>query len=232
MADELLTADVIESPAVVPNEVAQSEKILPQERVNALVGEAKSKGYQKGYQEALAAMGHKPAEAHTPASAQNTQDIAGIVQREMAKQQQQQAEAMRQAQVEAEGKRIINELQQKVAMAQGKHDDFDDVTKQVDFTQVPEVLHYANLVDNGGDVLYDLAKNPAKIATLRGLPPSLAAMEVRRMSESIKANESAVANPPNLRDRPSQIKSSPVQTVSDGNMSVSDFRASLRAKKY
>ncbi|NIV16247.1 MAG: hypothetical protein GWN62_34825, partial [Aliifodinibius sp.] len=72
----------------------------------------------------------------------------------------------------------LSELTAKVTDAQGRYNDYDDVTSKVDFSQIPEILEYANHADNAGDVLYDLAKNPAKIATLRSLTPNLAVMEI------------------------------------------------------
>jgi hypothetical protein len=209
--------------------------LLSQDAVNELVGNAKAKGYQKGYQEALDTLKPTaPAQSVQQPSVQNNAsgDVTDIVRREFTRLQQEDASRRVREQQEADGKRILGELQTKVTAAQQKYPDFDDVTKHVDFTQVPEVLHYANLVDNAGDVLYDLAKNPSHIGTLRSLPPALAAQEVRKLSDSIKANENAVANMPNAREPRSQIKSSPVQTTSDGNMSVRDFRVALKNKRY
>jgi hypothetical protein len=186
-------------PDVQDNNEQIAEKLLPQSQVNDLVGTAKSKGYQKGYQQAMAelqnqqnqGMGGMAARSNPVDHGLSQDAVQQMIADELSKHQQVLNDNATRAQQEAEGRRILNELAMKVNDAKGRYDDFDDITSKVDFSKIPEVLHYSNLADNAGDVLYDLAKNPGKIGTLRALTPELAALEVKRLSDSIKANQQA-----------------------------------------
>lgn len=216
-------------PQQVQAPVENVDKLLPQSTVNDLVVDAKQKSFQKGYSQALAEL--QAQQQPQPAAQQSNapaDDLRKLVADEFTKQQQVAQQQMLKQQQEAEGKRILDELNAKVTAAAPKYSDYDEVTKQVDFRQIPEVLHYANLVDNAGDVLYDLAKNPGKIATLRGLPPALAKQEMLRMSASIKQNQDAQqqAAP---RDPLNQIKPSNID-IGKGPQTPADYRNSFKGK--
>ena len=47
------------------------------------------------------------------------------------------------------------------------------------------------VVDNGGDVLYELSKNPGKMGSILSLPQNLAVKAIKELSSSIKMNQSA-----------------------------------------
>lgn len=207
-----------ESPMVTQPEVPTSapvspleEKLLPQSQVNSIVGEAKQKGYERGYQQALkeAQTGSQQPSPAGITAGMNPDQIRQAVASEFANQQKMYGEQQMKAAQDAEGKRILGELKSKIDAAKPKYADFDDVTNQIDFREIPEILHYANQVDNAGDVLYDLSKNTAKIGTLRGLTPSLAVAEIRKLSQSIKQNELAkdqeLPAPPLDTGRPSNV---------------------------
>lgn len=198
MTDALSNVSDQTIPPVAESQVA-AEKMLPQSHVNSLIGDAKEKAKQAGYNQALAELNQRQSQTQMPSQMGgfSQDDVRRVIAEEMAKVQQRAHEEALRTQQESEGKRILNELSTKINDAKTRLPDFDDITGAVNWAHIPEVLHYANMADNAGDVLYDLAKNPAKIATLRGLTPDLAALEVKKLSSSIKQNQSGLdANVP------------------------------------
>lgn len=134
-------------------------------------------------------------------------------------------EAQRKAETQ-EAQRIATEFLTKLDSGKGKHEDFEKVVKEVDFGEVPMIAHLANMVENTADVIYELAKNPAKIATLQQLvsiSPKLAISEMKRLSDSIKSNEQAAQyqspNEPLSQRRPSN------NGTDRGPLTVKDYKA-------
>lgn len=223
-----MTDSTLEQTAL--NEVQSSpsiEQMVPQSKVNELVGAAKHKGYQKALAE-LTQTNQAPQAPSVGMGGMSQEDIRRAVADEMHKHlQTQQAEALK-AQQEAEGKRIMQEIHGKVTEAAQRIPDFEDVTSKVDWREIPEVLHYANQSGVAtGDVLYDLAKNPSKIATLRSLPPGLALNEIRKLSNSIQTNMAATQT--NAPPEPlGQTKPSNVGVGNDGKLTVRDYKRMFR----
>ncbi|MGB1309585.1 MAG: hypothetical protein ACPG47_00160 [Leucothrix sp.] len=214
------------------------EPTLAQSEVNKLVGSAKQKGYQKGYEKALNEyQSQQPETASIPqASPQavtSQEEIQKLVDERLAESARLQKETQERTYYESEATRVLNELAAKTNEVKANYSDFDDKLAQVGyFEKTPELLHYANTVDNSGDVLYDLAANPAKMATFKQLSdinPQLAVIEMKRLSDSIKQNKQAQSQkmPP---DPLRPVKSSNVGTDNGdtSSYSVGDWKKILR----
>ncbi len=125
-----------------------------------------------------------------------------------------------------EAERTASEFFGKLATGKDKYQDFDQVIGGVkDWGKLAPAVGLANMVDNTSDVMYDLIKNPTKIAQIHALTqisPDLALAEVQRMSQALKINEDAAkAKMPN---KPlSQMRPSNTGTDS-GVLSVSDYK--------
>ena len=131
-----------------------------------------------------------------------------MVQQEIATQAQQQAQEMF-------FQRSISEFSSKIEDAKTRYPDYQEVVNTLGLDKMPEpalksMVSLLNVAENGGDVLYDVAKNPTKYAgiiNLVGINPNLAIAEIQRLSHSIKENEKAtktpIANPPLSQINPS-----------------------------
>jgi hypothetical protein len=237
---EEVQAEVVQEPAtpVTETQVAQSaEKMVPQSEVNRLVGGAKQKGYERAAEEFRNQQQHAqqaPQYQQAPQVQNRAPSLGGIdqntldtyVDQRFQQLQQQQVEQQQQAYYQQEANRILQEMGQKTNDAKSRYEDYDQALESVGgFQSVPEVWQYANAVDNGGDVLYDLAKNPGKVATILQLgsrDQNLAISEIKRLSESIKSNQNGV-NQQVAPDPIRQVKSSNVG-VGDGPSSIADFK--------
>lgn len=205
-------SEALAQEAVAPVEHAQAaqpeqvDKTVPQAKVNELMGVAMAKGHQKGYDKAMADM---QAQTPQPVAQPASVGMGGIHQLDQGEidrrvadaysrhESQRQAENLK-IQQEEHGKRVINSLLGKVSEAQQRIPDYEAVTSRVDFTKVPAILHFADGVDNSGDVLYHLAQEPAKIGTLMQLSsidPRLAQVEMKKLSDSLKQNQEAEGRP-------------------------------------
>lgn len=227
MAENEVQMEQVQATAPVTSE---SEKLLKQSEVNEIIGKAKhverQKGYEEGYQKALASLGGMPAEAKPSATAPNIEDVVkSQIEKMRADEMAKQQEMQRQQHWNG----VLTQLKPKVEDAAKKYNDYDTVTSSINFMQeAPEVLAYANTVENAGDVLYELAKNPLTLAQVQNArSPQIAVAAIKQISDSIKANENAKANNLRAREPLSQIRPSPVGT-GQGQMSIRDFKAKYR----
>jgi len=225
------------TPEVSAPEVAHEpqEKMIPQSKVNEIVQsrlakdrEALSRKQEQEVQQTY----QEPASTETPDIGQA---VASELDKRLADMQRQQQEA----QANAEAQKLIESLQTKIEAAASKYEDFEEVTKEVPYTQFPGLLAASNSVDNAGDVLYHLGKNPSKMRELASSfqpvidpytghqvanPMAAVAMkELRQLSESMRNNELAKE-----KGRPgeplNQIRPSNVKTDS-GSSSIKQLRS-------
>ncbi len=123
---------------------------------------------------------------------------------------------------------VQKQLNDKIEEAKTRYSDFDEVTRQVDFRTMPEIPVLANEMDNSMDVMYDLAKNPAKLGTILTLAQrdaNAARAYMKSLSESIKQNQTALnqANQSKVNEPLSQVKPSNVG-MDNGSHTVRDLR--------
>lgn len=234
------------------NEVKTEEKLVPQEEVNRLIGKVHAKALEKGYKKAMEEMkqqqfaqvppqdnmaqqmpiGQPPIQQQQPIY--NAQDIQQQVQQAIL--------AERQEQQRQEAINLANQMQQRVgqklAEVQPKYTDFNDVMQNLNM-QNPhheQVVHAVSGLDNAGDVLYELLKNPSKLANVSTMidlyrhNPNVALNELNKISQSIKTNETAQSAP-----RPpeplTQANPKPTSTGNGELPSVSGMRQYLLSRR-
>lgn len=222
------------------------EKMLTASQVNELVKRAKRKGEQK-MQEQLDAtraeldlLKAQQGQQQEPQQ-QQQQAPQGIdpaeLQRLVAEQiRQQQEEAQRKAH-EAQLHEEVNQVAQQYfgKMDQGRslYDDFEAITADFNPAEFPQLVYLANELDNTAAVIYELRKNPAKLASIEAMvnkSPGIAKSMLSDLSQSIKRNEEAKRNLQEPQDPLNRLKPSTVGTDS-GEKNVRDFKSAsfLRA---
>lgn len=213
MTEEFLAQN--QEQAQQPMSQAPQEKMLPQSEVNEIVGrvraEATARAQAQMQQATTAQPGSLTEEQVRELIAQQTQSI--------------QAEQARMAMAE----RVVGEFAGKMDLGKESYEDFEDTVKQIDLSTIPEIVQLANSVGNTHDVMYDLAKNPYKIGnllTLAKASPHLARAEINRLSQSIVANKSAVAQASGAKEPLSQMKASAnISADASKPMTVKDFKS-------
>lgn len=199
----------------VQTETIKSDGI-PQHEVNALIGGAKAKakqqGFQEGYMQAKNELmpqqqSFQPSQpvSNVPTQPQsggmggmpglNAEDARKIAAEEFAKREQELQKQYTDNYNRQQGEKTASELSDKFALAKSRIPDFDNVVKPEDFSAIPDILHLANSVDNAGDVMYDIVKRPEMIGILRNMPHTFAQRKIKDLSDSIKQNQLASAQP-------------------------------------
>lgn len=219
---------------------ASQERLLPQSQVNEIVGRAK----QEAAERAVEAYKRQQQQSQPNYAQQNDygynqsqralseDDVKRLTGEELSRQRDQWAKEYQEKADADTAQRIVNAYKDKIAPGKEKYEDFEAVTNNVDMRYYPNVVQLlAEYVDNSHDVLYDLAKHRTKLAQIEQLcahNPQDAIYEMKRLSDSIKANEqtSSVkhANSPLSQQRPSNTG-----TDSGNSLSIRDLKRKYRA---
>ena len=143
----------------------------------------------------------------------------------MAEADRQQKEAQ-EAEQRAHMEKVAGDYYSKVNAVKDKYPDFDAVMGDFNASKFPEIVMLAAGMDNAGDVMYDLAKNPSKLANLTSLHRSgltdYATQAVKEISDSIKQNQNALQQP-KTPEPLNQIKPSNIGLGNSSNRSVADL---------
>lgn len=135
---------------------------------------------------------------------------------------------MQERQLKDQMTQVANNYLSKVAQAKNNYDDFEEVTKDFDPTAFPQLTFLLSGIENAGDILYDLSKNPMKLAGIDRLAernPKLAQAELLKLSRSINENRQALAEAQmqNVLEPLDRLNPSRVST-NNGKMSIRDLR--------
>lgn len=135
---------------------------------------------------------------------------------------------MQEQQLKSHMTQVANSYLEKVAQGRTAYEDFDDVTKDFDPTAFPQLTFLLAGIENAGEVLYDLSKNPLKLAGLDRLAeknPRQAQNELLKLAKSIADNRQAQSDAQNQqvaepldRLQPSRVSGS------NGKMSIRDLK--------
>ena len=206
----------------------QQERVFKQSELNDIVGRAKHDAVEsfKRQQQQQAPQYQQPHETHSSRSL-SEEDVKRLTGEELARQRQAwEKDSQEKAEAEA-AQRIVNTYKEKIAPGKDKYEDFEAVTNNVDMRYYPNVVQLlADHVDNSHDVLYELAKNRTKLSHLEftcahNAPDAI--YEIKRLSDSIKANEQTSqmkhANSPLSQQRPSNTG-----TDSGNSLSLRDLK--------
>ncbi len=236
MAENQITEDVVGA-----SEPVQDEKMLPQSQVNKIVWAAKEEARKTAETKAETNYAGRLEELHAQRQLMEQGEIAKAqesantevprdVNADAVYQQVQERfnKEMQQRQVEQEMTQVAQNYTTKMKQGAENYDDFDEITKDFDPTSFPQLLYLVAGIDNAADVVYELSKNPSKLATLDYLAersPKQAHAELIKLAASIADNRRAQTdaqnqnvNAPLDRLQPSRISGS------NGKQSIKDLR--------
>jgi hypothetical protein len=208
----------------------QAEKMVPQSKVNEIVGATKKSAYDKAYQDASANILSENQSSGHESTGEN-QDIPALVQKEVENRLQRVKEdelkETQQKAVEEQLRNTAQSLQTKISDSSKKYEDFNDVTN-IDFKPFQHLLVAADNVENSGDVLYHLCKNPSKFRDIaRDLEPGspyreMAMKDLQALSSSLKNNETA---------KQIDLPRSPLSTIKPSNVGSDNGKMTLTDMK-
>lgn len=213
------------------------EKMLTASQVNALVQKAKRKGEQKMQEqldatrqelEQLKAQQGQPQEPQQQQAPQGIDPAAlqQLVAQQIAQQQEEAQRKQHEAQLHEEVNQVAQQYFGKMAQGTSLYEDFDAITADFNPAEFPQLVYLANELDNTAAVIYELRKNPGKLAQLATLvkeSPGIARSELNNLSQSIKRNDEAKRNLQEPQDPLNRMKPSTVGT-DNGEKNVRDFK--------
>jgi len=212
------------SPVVNTTTEQPKEKMVAQSEVDTIAGIAREQGIDKGRREAEMAfkaqqeMTSKVSAQQVAQGSMSEEQVRQMIMQETQKQQQEQLQM-------AHAQQVVSEFVSKMQGGAEKYEDFESTVAALELPKIPEIVKLANSADNTADVMYELGKNPYKVASLLTLArtaPHLAQAEMARLSGSIKKNQD-VASKVVTREPLSQIKHS-TAGADGGELSVKDLR--------
>lgn len=217
---------------VVTETVTPATKMLSQEQVNALVGREKKEAAERArrevearYESELQKLRSQPGTQSAPGAQSFDDFYAQVEQRLMQKAQDHQDQLARKAQ-EEQMQQIADNYFNKMSTGKEMFEDFDDIMGDFKPESFPEVIYLASEMENTPQIMYELAKNPHKLATIYSLAkadPNQAKRALKKLSDSIAHNEQAQdeyvsTNPPLSKPNPSRV------STEKGYNSVKDYR--------
>ena len=218
-------SETIQTEAQTP--VENTEKMIPQSQVNDIVGNAKREAAERAVeaykrQNATQHYAYEQQTQQSHSTRMSDDDIKRLTGDEIKKHfSELEKQAQERANAEA-ANRIVGMFRDKIAPGREKYEDFESVTGKVAMQYYPNVVQLlAEYVDNSADVLYHLAKHRTRLYELESTcahNPEDAIYEVKRLSESIKANDESSqvkhAKTPLSQQRPSNTGTDSGQTLS------------------
>lgn len=217
---------------------APTEKMLSQSEVNSLIAREKQAAanrarqeVEREYQQRLEQMQHQQQaqgggqgdqREHTGPTQAEADSIYQQVQERFNRE-------MQERQFQQEITNIANNYHAKIEHGKKSYEDFDKITENFDPGAFPQLIYLVSGIDNAADIIYDLSKNPNKLAAIDLLAqrsPKMAHAELMKLSGSISQNMQAKSeNEQNPVSQPlSPLNPSRTSAGSNGPMSVSDLR--------
>ncbi len=127
---------------------------------------------------------------------------------------------------EAEMRRVADTYFSKLKAAKERYNDFDEIMGDFEHEAFPQIVHAVSGMENAGDIMYELSKNPLKLQQIDywlNKMPNRGMVELQKLADSISQNRAAAAeyeptNPPLSETRPSNVG------ADRGNMTLEDLK--------
>lgn len=223
---------VLSETPVNPVEQEQAEKMLTQSQVNKIVQREKENAASRARRETQEEHERQLAGMQQIGQQQDQRNnsVGRDVDANAIYQQVQERfnKEMQERQLNQEMSQIANNYLAKMNSAKGSYADFDEITASFDPSAFPQLVYLASGMENAGEIIYDLSKNPQKLVTLDTLAqksPQLAKAELLKLSQSIANNQQAKgdAEGQNVNQPLDQLQPSRV-SAGNGKKSISDLR--------
>lgn len=216
------------------NTIAPQERIFKQSELNEIVGRAKHEAVESFKRQQTQHVTSAPQTQQTQSQNQrqlSEDDVKRLTSEELSRQREQWAREHEEKVQMEEAQRVVNKFWEKMAPGKEIYEDFDSVAGNIKFQSYPNVVHLlVEHVDNVPEVLYELGKNRLKLSELENASyhnVEDAIYEIKRLSNSIKANDSVsnvrTPNAPLSQQRPSNLG-----TDSGTTLSMADLKRKYR----
>lgn len=240
----------VEQAEIVPEQEPQGEPendMLPKATVSKIVERERQKAFEKGKKEALMEL-QQQQQAQEPVAQQAQQPVAQPVQQQaqgmggmpqmspadIERMIAEKAPQALQAHVQQlKQDQMVNTFVSKMQAAEQKYPGLEEDLNKLNYNdpRMHAFIEMANMAENTGDIMKEVLDNPTKMESLLNMAynqPHLAQKALASLSESIKTNQTALAQDAQARDPMSQLKPSQNVGLDNSSMSVTDFRKMFR----
>lgn len=211
----------------------QAAATLTQDEVNRIVAREKAKAAESArraaeekYQQELAALSAQKEQRNASVSREVDADaIYQQVQERWNAEQQALQQRMQEQQLKEQMTQVANNYTSKMSEGKKLYEDFDEVTKEHDPTAFPQLTFLLAGLENAPAVLYDIVKNPMKLAALDRLAernPRQAQAELLKLSKSIMENQQA------QNEAESQVTPEPLDRIAPSRIAGNNGKQSIR----
>ncbi len=214
---------------------ADGEKLITQAQLNEIVRREKAavaERVKREYEDAQSKNGSPTSQSQN----QNMPNMADMEERmfnsmlERAKKMdEERLKREREQQIEqakADFKVKADRYHLKMGEGKDKYSDFEEVMQDFEPDAFYNTVFLASEMENTADIMYELSKNPDKLARIDNLAsksPGMARRELTKLAESISANQQAKNDTVSAPTPLSRVKSSNVG-ADNGKQSLKDFK--------
>ena len=199
-----------------------AEKMIPQSQVNKIAAREARQASEKARRDTLAEFEKQNIQQQV---AETPTNMGGIPQMSHEQLQEHIMQAARTMSTQMTAQKMAADFESKIKAEIEADPDFGDLYDQLNIEAHPELVIWMNGMDNSAKVVKELAQQPTKFANILMLAKSglgsLAQKELGKLSDSIKTNIKAQAQP-KVNEPLDQLSPSSVG-VDNGQMSVSDY---------
>ncbi len=214
----------------------EPEKLLSADHVNKIVQREKAAAADKvrkemevAHQAELARMSsQQPPQSLGGIPQQSTEEIESRIYNRIMEEAQKAQDEQEQQQHKQAMEQTASQYFLKMGKGAELFDDFKETMSAFNPASFPQVVFLAAELENTPELMYEMAKNPHKLATIDYLAqrdPMAAKAELMKLSNSIEANKKAKAENVSAQPPLSRLKSSTVG-ADTGSMSMRDLKAS------
>lgn len=205
--------------------------LVAKERVTELIKREKEAAYRKAQREFQAQIeAQKNGSAQGMGGMQSPVDIEGIksqvIEHFQAELERAQKESQK-AEYENFVRGQVDSYVGKLSNAPSIADDFKEMTSKFKPDKFREVFYIANSFDNAPAIIYELQKNPSKLANidyLAKIDPDLAKEQISLISKSMDANMEAKDNHQQAPSPLGRTQPSLASKADNGKMSLQDYK--------
>lgn len=214
------------------------EKAIPVSRVNQIVAREKAKAMEKARLQMQEEQARRDAELQAQAVGQQSSSMGGMpgvdldrLKRDIYEKIMEEAEQAKAKQQEEQHKAAMHEVaqtyHQKMGAGKEAYPDFEEVMKDFNAASFPRIVFLASQLDNTAEVMYELAKNPMKLASIDYLAnssPVEAQRALKSLGASIQQNRKALEQGSATQAPLSRMKSSAGAGMDSGEMTLTDYK--------
>lgn len=222
-----------EQSEVIEDTPQEQEPMIPQSKVNEIVGKVRKEAHEKALIDAQAKLTPSTATMHNNGASVGMGGMPNLsedqVQALIDKAEQARNERYQESLINEQAAKIGNHLKQRFEDGEKNIPGFKELTQNVNLPAMADVLGLLYEHANGFEehALHELLSHPQKLGNLMSLQkvaPGVAVNMVKELSQSIRNNRSAL-NAEQPPEPLSQAQPSAVSTADNGKAAVRDLRS-------